>query len=97
MLEPLAEEIVAIKQRDEAENMLRNVAEEGGGLTSQATIQYKLDKRTLGTIHLNAITRIYGDHGLEVRVRVCMCARVSAASLLAWSDSGLTARVDALA
>lgn len=30
-------------------------------------IQYKLDKRTLGIIHLNAITRIYGDHGLEVR------------------------------
>jgi len=31
-----------------------------------STIQFKLDKRTLGTIHLNAITRIYGDHGLEV-------------------------------
>lgn len=31
-----------------------------------ASLQYKLDKRTLGIIHLNAITRIYGDHGLEV-------------------------------
>lgn len=55
VLEPLAEEIAALKAQEEAE-----------GLTAQATIQYKLDKRTLGTIHLNAITRIYGDHGLEV-------------------------------
>lgn len=56
VLEPLAEEIAALKSQEESE-----------GLTAQATIQYKLDKRTLGTIHLNAITRIYGDHGLEVR------------------------------
>jgi hypothetical protein len=60
VLEPLAEEIAALKAQ-----------EEGEGLTAQATIQYKLDKRTLGTIHLNAITRIYGDHGLEVRGGMC--------------------------
>ena len=33
----------------------------GGG-----RFQFKFDKRTLATSHVNAITRIYGDHGQEI-------------------------------
>ena len=39
--------------------------------------QFRLDRRSLGVIHLRAIARIYGDHGgemLEVRARARACA-----------------------
>ena len=29
-------------------------------------VQYKLDRQALGTVHLNAIVRIYGEHGNEL-------------------------------
>jgi len=51
ILEPLAQEIQNLK-----------AAETKGG----QKFQYKLDKRSLGVIHLNAIIRIYGDHGAEI-------------------------------
>lgn len=54
VLEPLADEIAQLK------------AQEDEGMGVKPSFQYRLDKRTLGTIHLNAITRIYGDHGQEV-------------------------------
>jgi len=52
-LEPLAQEIHSLKAAEESR---------GGA----QRFQYKLDKRSLGVIHLNAIIRIYGDHGAEI-------------------------------
>ena len=54
VLEPLAEEIQALKD-----------------YTSGIEWQFRLDRRSLGVLHLKAISRVYGDFGnevLEVRV-----------------------------
>lgn len=48
VLEPLAEEIAALKHMDGYQ------------------WQFRLDRRSLGVIHLKAIARIYGEHGNEV-------------------------------
>lgn len=48
VLEPLAEEIEALKHMDGYQ------------------WQFRLDRRSLGVIHLKAIARIYGEHGNEV-------------------------------
>jgi paired amphipathic helix protein Sin3a len=54
VLEPLAEEILSLKQI--------------GGKRDPNGPRYslQLEKRQLSTIHLNAISRIYGDHGEEI-------------------------------
>lgn len=61
MLEPLAEEIQSIKRIDEKSNR-------DGATPKILTPRFSLhlEKRQLSTIHLNAITRIYGDHGEEI-------------------------------
>ena len=52
-LEPIAEEILALDQLE--------------ALSGQASsFKLQLEKRNLSTIHLNAITRIYGEHGQEI-------------------------------
>lgn len=53
VLEPLAAEIRVLREKH-ADGRLK------GGL------QYRLDRRTLGIIHLKAISRVYGDYGNEV-------------------------------
>jgi len=54
ILEPLAEEIKAIVDVESKED------------GNYARFQYRLDKRTFGKVHLNAISRIYGEHGPDI-------------------------------
>jgi paired amphipathic helix protein Sin3a len=54
ILEPLAEEIKAIVGVESKED------------GNYARFQYRLDKRTFGKVHLNAISRIYGEHGPDI-------------------------------
>ena len=54
VLEPLAEEIAALRGAD------------GDGAKAAGAFQYKLDPRTLSRVHHNAISRIYGEHGPEI-------------------------------
>jgi histone deacetylase complex regulatory component SIN3 len=50
VLEPLAEEIATLREA-----------------TSKATVwQFRLDRRSLGVVHLKAIARVYGEHGTEI-------------------------------
>lgn len=51
ILEPLAKEIELLKSQE-------NVAD--------AQWQYRIDRRTLGTIHINAISRVYGESGNDI-------------------------------
>lgn len=53
LLEPIAEEI----------NHLKTVEEQEGGAPK---FSLQLEKNSLGVIHLNAIARIYGEHGGEI-------------------------------
>jgi paired amphipathic helix protein Sin3a len=53
ILEPLAEEIQALRTLEESESRIPKFT-------------FQLEKRNLGTIHLNAISRIYGEHGGEI-------------------------------
>jgi paired amphipathic helix protein Sin3a len=55
VLEPLAEEINSLKAAS---------ARRDGSAGPRFSLQ--LEKRQLSTIHLNAISRIYGDHGEEI-------------------------------
>ena len=57
ILEPLAEEISQLSKIDNPDNSL-------AGMTPRFTFQ--LEKRNLSTVHLNAIARIYGEHGDEI-------------------------------
>lgn len=57
VLEPIAEEIANLRVLEEAH------------ANSQGTFprfNFQLERRNLSTVHLNAITRIYGDHGAEI-------------------------------
>lgn len=57
VLEPIAEEIAHLRVLEEAH------------ANSQGTFprfNFQLERRNLSTVHLNAITRIYGDHGAEI-------------------------------
>lgn len=60
VLEPIAEEIASFEaiHRKKDKGDLANSA--------LSRISFQLDKRQLSTIHLNAISRIYGDHGEEI-------------------------------
>lgn len=49
VLEPLAEEISALKEH-----------------TKSTEWQFRLDRRSLGVLHLKAIARVYGEHGHEI-------------------------------
>jgi len=53
VLEQLSSEIAALQAEDEAKE-------------SGVVMQYRLDERSLSTVHLAAITRIYGDRGKEI-------------------------------
>ena len=51
VLEPLTEEIATLRE----------------STSSKATVwQFRLDRRSLGVVHLKAIARVYGEHGTEV-------------------------------
>jgi paired amphipathic helix protein Sin3a len=53
-IEPIAEEVKNLRDRDEKDGM------------PIGRLQYKLKSRSLNSIHINAIGRIYGDSGDEV-------------------------------
>lgn len=78
-LEPAEEEIQAMKatlesalghtleapdETGEAGESPTHPSEGTDGMLSQ--IQYRLDRRTLGALHLSTVSRLYGDHGAEV-------------------------------
>lgn len=67
MLEPLAEEIANFRMVEEQQ---QQQATRNGHGSSHPIIaprfSFQLEKRHLSTIHLNAITRIYGEHGEEI-------------------------------
>lgn len=80
VLEPLAEEILNMKQ---IETLPRGAATANGGVNGDSAqssaaalgansasiaprFSFQLEKRHLSTIHLNSIARIYGDHGEEI-------------------------------
>ena len=56
LLEPIAEEISSFKSLEQA-------GEKG---SSAVKLNMQLEKRSMGTIHLNAIARVYGEHGQEI-------------------------------
>jgi paired amphipathic helix protein Sin3a len=56
ILEPIAEEISNIKALEESG--------EANGSTPRFSLQ--LEKRNLSTVHLNSISRVYGEHGPEI-------------------------------
>jgi hypothetical protein len=53
MLEPIADEIATLRKLVDNER-------------AAPRFSFQLDKRQLGTVHLNAITRLYGDHAAEI-------------------------------
>ena len=57
VLEPIAEEITNLKILEEAHSNAQG---------SFPRFNFQLERRNLSTVHLNAITRIYGDHGAEI-------------------------------
>lgn len=80
-LEPLAEEIANYKQMEDgdllnvANNVNNGTSSNNNGIipvvnTNNGSFtpkfSFQLEKRYLSTIHLNAIARLYGDHGEEI-------------------------------
>ena len=69
MLEPLALEIIQLRKLDNTissnNNHNNNSYDPNTGQT-QNKLNYQLEKRNLSTVHLNAISRIYGDSGHEI-------------------------------
>lgn len=78
-LEPVEEEIEALKATTESasEHALDgfqhsrevNAAKPGSSSAwngASPQFQYRLDERTLGAVHLSTVSRLYGEHGLEV-------------------------------
>ena len=68
VLEPIAEEIKHLRQLEDSasnsgSNSLGNPSNVSAALPK---FSFQLEKRNLSTVHLNAITRIYGDHGNEI-------------------------------
>lgn len=61
ILEPLAKEIACLRQKQQE---LDHFQENGDSPVEQW--QYRLDRRTLGAIHLNSISRVYGDSGVDI-------------------------------
>ena len=53
MLEPIADEIATLRKLVDNDR-------------AAPRFSFQLDKRQLGTVHLNAITRLYGDHAAEI-------------------------------
>ncbi len=68
-LEPIAEEIAMLQQREAAadgrDRSGLKSSQDKGGLAGK-TIKFSFDKRILNTIHRHAISRIYGDAGQEM-------------------------------
>jgi paired amphipathic helix protein Sin3a len=56
ILEPIAEEILNLSKLEENQSSAPN----------NPKFNFTLEKRNLSTVHLNAITRIYGEHGPEI-------------------------------
>lgn len=54
-MEPIAEEIASISRLEDNSNAPGN-----------PKFNFSLEKRNLSTVHLNAITRLYGEHGSEI-------------------------------
>eukprot|EP00903_Cladosiphon_okamuranus_P009925 g9422.t1 len=77
-LEPLEEEIEALRATvgsasgrtsetsAETSGEGATAAWPDGGDPSLPQFQYRLDRRTLGPLHLSTVSRLYGDHGPEV-------------------------------
>ncbi len=57
ILEPIAEEISNMRSLEDNDN---------GNGSSAPRFQLQLEKRNLTCIHLNAISRLYGEHGAEI-------------------------------
>lgn len=81
VLEPLAEELETLKIVETASNVapasatVSNVAGGNNGTNNSGNatggiiaprFSFQLEKRHLSTVHLNAIARIYGEHGEEI-------------------------------
>jgi paired amphipathic helix protein Sin3a len=67
VLEPIAEEIKNLRQLEESAGTAGG--HQSGNSSVAAALpkfSFQLEKRNLSTVHLNAITRIYGDHGNEI-------------------------------
>lgn len=79
-LEPVEEEIEALRataesavglasgESDEARSVdtATPVGTAGGNVGASRRFQYRLDRRTLGALHLSTVSRLYGEHGAEV-------------------------------
>lgn len=76
-LEPVEEEIEALRATAEsALGQTLGVSDETGVVHPSSSevgdddasprFQYRLDRRTLGALHLSTISRLYGEHGAEV-------------------------------
>jgi len=86
---------MVIENNAAAIRVLEPLAEEIAALqAAEPTVwQFRLDSRSLGVLHLKAISRIYGDHGAEMlEVRSCgVCVCVLCCDLLAWCAHGAVA------
>lgn len=66
-LEPVEEEIEALRATaGSALGRTLAASAEASGDTSLPRFQFRLDRRTLGPLHLSTVSRLYGDHGPEV-------------------------------
>jgi len=61
LLEPIEQEINQLTAMEDSEAVNPNA-----GSSLSPKFNFQLDKRNLTTVHLNAITRIYGEHGAEI-------------------------------
>lgn len=61
LLEPIEQEIIQLTAIEDSE-----AANPNAGTSLSPKFNFQLDKRNLTTVHLNAITRIYGEHGAEI-------------------------------
>lgn len=64
ILEPLAQEIEQLVAMEEAQ--AAQIASGSAALTMSPKFNFQLDKRNLTAVHLNAIARLYGEHGAEI-------------------------------
>ena len=63
-LEPIAEEIALLQQKELSRKSTQNT--NGGKGAGGKLYKYSFDKRILNTIHRHCISRIYGDSGAEM-------------------------------
>ena len=65
-LEPIAEEIALLQQKELSRKNSSTVGKTPNGGAGGKLYKYSFDKRILNTIHKHSISRIYGDSGNEI-------------------------------